>query len=176
METMKEMVESVGFDVVGEVDPADFIIREEVRDMCASNRCGKYNSSWACPPACGSLEEYREKIARYKHGLVFQTIARMEDDFDFETIQEGSELHSDRFNKLVDLLSESDRDFMALSAGTCTRCPKCTYPDEPCRFPDRIYPSMEACGLVVAETCTAAGIPYNHGPQTLAFCSCVIYN
>lgn len=176
MNTMKDMLDKIGFDEVAEVDPSQLILREEVRDMCAANSCGCYNENWACPPACGSLEEYRSKIEQYKRGFVFQTIVQMEDDFDYESIQAGSDLHAKKFNKFVDLISESPIDSMPLSAGTCTRCKECTYPDEPCRFPDKVYPSMEACGLVVSEVCTSAGIPYNHGPRTLAFCSCVLYN
>lgn len=175
MSTIKEIVESIGFEAVGALDPTKLTVHQEVRDMCTTNQCGHYDSRWSCPPACGELEEYQGKMGGYKQGFVFQTVAQMEDDFDFEAIEESGILHGERFNKLVDLISESGIDVMALSAGTCSRCPECTYPDSPCRFPEKVYPSMEACGLMVAETCTAAGIPYNHGPRTLAFCSCVLY-
>lgn len=176
MNTIKEIIESVGFETLGEVSPENFTIHQEVRDMCASNQCGRYDTSWACPPACGSVEEYQEKVKQYKYGFVFQTVTKMEDDFDFEAIKEGGELHAKRFNKLVDLITDTDLDVMALSAGSCERCSECTYPDDPCRFPEKVFPSMEACGLMVGEVCKAAGIPYYHGPQTLAYCSAVLYN
>ena len=64
---------------------------------------------------------------------------------------------------------------MTLSAGTCTLCKECTYPDAPCRFPDKRLVSMEAAGLVVSEVCTQAGIDYNHGPQTIAYSGCVLF-
>ena len=62
-----------------------------------------------------------------------------------------------------------------LSSGGCGICEKCTYPDAPCRFPDRAFPSMEACGLVVNDVCKASGIPYNYGPRTMTFTGCVLY-
>ena len=176
MSTIKEIVESVGFETLGEMNPAELTIHQEVRDMCASNQCGNYDASWSCPPACGTVSEYQEKVVKYKHGLVFQTIAEMEDDFDFEAIEEGGKLHAERFNKMVDQLLETGADVMPLSAGTCTRCKECTYPDNPCRFPEKVFPSMEACGLMVGEVCKAAGIAYYPGPQKLAFCSSVLHN
>ena len=62
-----------------------------------------------------------------------------------------------------------------LSLIGCGICEKCTYPDAPCRFPDRAFPSMEACGLVVNDVCKASGIPYNYGPRTMTFTGCVLY-
>ena len=63
---------------------------------------------------------------------------------------------------------------LALGAGTCTRCKECTYPDAPCRFPDKRVSSMEACGLVVMDTCKANGLGYYYGPQSIAYTSCFL--
>jgi predicted metal-binding protein len=143
--------------------------------MCAADKCQAYNQSWACPPACGSLEEYAEKFARYSHGYVFQTIAQMEDAFDFEAIEAAAAEHDERFHALVDASHEQKLEVLLLSAGSCKICPQCTYPGAPCRFPDKVYPSMEASGLLVSAVCTLAGVPYYHGPNTVAFCSAVLY-
>ena len=72
------------------------------------------------------------------------------------------------------LLSDCAPEARVLSAGTCTLCKPCAYPNEPYRFPDRAMVSMEAAGLVVSDVCTQAGIPYNHGKQTIAYSSCVL--
>ena len=65
------------------------------------------------------------------------------------------------------IMREMYPDMMGMGTGTCTRCKTCTYPDAPCRFPDELVSSMEACGLVVSEVCTANGVPYNHGKDTI---------
>lgn len=65
--------------------------------------------------------------------------------------------------------------FLPLSSGGCHICKKCTYPDAPCRFPEKAFPSMEACGLVVNDVCKASGVPYNYGPRTMTFTGCVLY-
>ena len=41
--------------------PEDIIFSKEVRDLCEGNSCGLYNTSWACPPAVGSVESCIEK-------------------------------------------------------------------------------------------------------------------
>ena len=87
---------------------------------------------------------------------------------------DAEQQQKERVLELHKLLSESFPEARVLSSGTCTLCKPCAYPDEPCRFPDRAMVSMEAAGLVVSDVCTQAGIPYNHGKQTIAYSSCVL--
>ena len=63
-----------------------------------------------------------------------------------------------------------------MGAGSCTRCAKCTYPDRPCRYPDKLWPSMEACGLLVRDVCVLAGLDYYHGSGTMTYSSCILIN
>jgi hypothetical protein len=36
------------------------------------------------------------------------------------------------------------------------------------------FPSMEATGLIVYDVCGLTDLPYYHGPNTIAFCSCAL--
>ncbi|MDR0350020.1 MAG: DUF2284 domain-containing protein, partial [Coriobacteriales bacterium] len=148
-----ELIKESGFPVIGYFDPTDLKVRPEVRDMCAADRCKSYGKSWSCPPGCGSLEEYQERLTRYTKGYLFQTVAEMEDPFDFEGIEKGGAEHRQRINTLSEKISASGQDIMLLGAGACSICETCTYPDAPCRFPERVFPSMEATGLVVYDVC-----------------------
>ena len=87
---------------------------------------------------------------------------------------ETEQIHKERFFAFGDKLREAGLSPVMLAAGTCRVCPSCTYPDEPCRFPNKRMVSMEASGVVVAEACGLAGIPYNHGNNTLAYSSCAV--
>jgi predicted metal-binding protein len=176
---MRQMIAGCGFEFQGDFDPQNLITRPEVRDMCAAGKCRSFGKSWACPPGCGDIEEWNEKFKQYRHGIVFQTLADMEDEFDFETTMAASREHRARFNNLVELVFESGSskaEILPVGAGSCTLCPECAYPDAECRFPDKMFPSMEALGLMVSEVCESAGVPYNHGPGTLAYVSCVLFN
>ena len=77
---------------------------------------------------------------------------------------------------MVELFRTEDPDCLPMGAGGCNICKKCTYPDEPCRFPDKAFTSMEAYGLFVAAECKKAGLEYNYGPNTLTYSSCILFN
>ncbi|MBR0026898.1 MAG: DUF2284 domain-containing protein, partial [Clostridia bacterium] len=78
-----------GFTAAAEFETKDLNFRQEVRDMCAANRCGCYDTCWNCPPGCGTLEQSREKARAYEHGLVLQTTAQLEDDYDIESMEQA---------------------------------------------------------------------------------------
>ena len=177
-EEVRAAIDAAGFDCVGEADAASLVVKEAVRDMCAADRCRQYGRNWACPPACGSLAVFEGAIGGFDRCAVMQTVAQLEDDFDAETMLEAESTHKERTDALLQALANAgvDRsDYLLLSVGTCTRCRPCAYP-EPCRFPDRRLVSMEAAGLVVTEVCEAAEIPYNHGPQTIAYTGCILFD
>ena len=164
----------LGFDHAAPLDTGKLRALSEVREMCAAGRCQKYDTNWACPPACGTLEEMAEKAKHFSKGILIQTIGDVEDSFDFEAMAEISKQNETNFNRLVDALIDAGVDCWPMTDGTCTRCKACTYPDAPCRFPDRRVSSMEACGLVVMDTCKANGLGYYYGPQSIAYTSCFL--
>jgi hypothetical protein len=65
-------------------------------------------------------------------------------------------------------------DCLPMGAGTCRLCRLCTYPDRPCRHPDRMVASMEAYGLLVSDVAVRSGLGYNYGENTMCFTSCVL--
>ncbi len=169
-----ELAKECGFTHYGKLDVSTLEFLQEVRDMCATNQCGRYNKSWACPPACGTLEEMRARVSSYSHGIIVQTVGQMEDSFDWETMQETAQAQGRNFMKMWNELEKDYPGLMAMGTGTCTNCKECTYPDAPCRFPNKVAASMEACGLVVSKVCTDNGLKYNYGPNTLAYSACFL--
>lgn len=174
MMSVDEMIEECGFDDWGRC-PADKLrVRSEVRDMCAAGRCHMYGHNWACPPACGEIEEFAEAIAARKECYVVQTVADLEDEFDVESMMEAEQRQKQRMFELADKLRAADCDVLVLTSGACTLCPKCSYPDEPCRFPDKRFVSMESAGLMVSEACATAGVDYTHGNGTMTYTGAVL--
>jgi len=167
--------EVIGFSEVGELNTKALVFMPEVRDMCAANRCKAYGRTWTCPPACGTLEEITEKAKQYQNGIIVQSVGQMEDDFDVETMMETEQTQKEKFYELVAYLRGQGIDILPMACGACTTCKKCSYPDEPCRFPDKAIPSMEAYGIFVSKLCSDSGMKYNHGKNTIAFISCVLF-
>ena len=176
MMDLKALARECGFTVAEELDPKTLKFLPEVREMCAAGRCRYYDKSWACPPACGPLEEWQKKASRFGKGVLLQTVGDIEDSYDIEAMMELSRRNAASFAKFADRVLETGLDCLPMSVGTCARCEKCTYPDAPCRFPDRMFSSMEACGLMVNQVCTDNGVPYNYGPGKMAYTSCLLYN
>ena len=165
-----------GFTNAAPLDVGSLHFLSEVRDMCRADRCRNYGKSWSCPPACGDLAFWTERAKRYDSGLLLQTVGEIEDSYDFEGMQAVSALNKQQVDALADALHAADADFLLMAAGTCKRCEKCTYPDAPCRFPDKLFPSMEACGLFVSQVCRDNGVDYYYGSDRIAYTCCLLYN
>lgn len=175
-ERLMEIVKSCGFETAAELDVSTLKALPEVRDMCAVNTCGMYGARWSCPPGCGEIEECEARMKKYSHGILVQTIGDIEDSMDFEGIMEVKENHDKRFLDCVDKLREVIDDLLPLGDGSCTRCKVCTYPDAPCRFPDKANSSMEAFGLFVSDVCRKNNVDYNYGPGKMCYTGCFLYN
>jgi predicted metal-binding protein len=174
VETLLTLARQIGFTHVGEVNCSALIPSPEVRAMCAADRCKMYDRSWSCPPACGSLDTASQRLSRCTQGILVQSTTVMADDFDLTAIRQGEELHKRRFDTLARQAKQLFPRCIPLAAGTCTRCKKCTYPDRPCRFPERRYSSMEAWGLLVSKVCEASGLPYYYGSKTMTYTACIL--
>lgn len=166
-----------GFTLAAPLSVDTINLSEEVREMCAVNKCHAYNTNWSCPPACGTVDECRERIKEYDTGLIVQTTGILEDDFDIDTMTETAAKHSKSFTAFLKLLRREypQFDVMPLGAGACVTCEKCTYPDEPCRFPELKSSPMEGYGMVISSVCKANGVPYNHGRGTLTYVGCYLF-
>lgn len=174
MEKLIEMGMKQGFSHVAPLDCSTIELRSEVRQMCEANTCHMYDKCWSCPPGCGSLEECREKIEIYKQGIIVQTVGELEDALDGESMMETEARHKEYFYGFEKVLREQFPDMLAIGAGCCTKCKKCTYPDEPCRFPKQAFSSMEAYGMLVTQVCQANDLEYYYGPCTIAYTSCYL--
>ena len=165
-----------GFSHAADLDPSTLVLLAEVRDMCSADRCHQYDKNWVCPPACGSLDENRKKMEGYTSGLLVQTTGLMEDDFDYEVMEKTGRLQQQSFASFRDILLADYPDILALGSGGCQICETCTYPDAPCRFPEKAIPSMEAFGLWVSDVCVKNQLGYNYGPHTITYTSCYLFD
>lgn len=177
MSGLTNLALEIGFEYSSEFGAGSLVFSHEVRDMCASGRCKRYGKCWSCPPACGSIETLEARARRFALCMLVQTVSPLDGDFDADGLKAAEEKHKRRF----DILARQARiithgEFLPMGAGSCTRCVKCTYPDKPCRHPDKLWPSMEAYGILVSDACKSAGLDYYHGTQTITYSSCILFN
>ena len=153
-----------------ETDELEF--SERIRTVCEVE-CPRYGKTWACPPAVGTLEACREKCLRYSSAFVFMFTYQLKNSFGFDGMMQGHRQFKAVCDRLYERLAQP---FLLLSNEGCIRCKTCTYPAEPCRFPDRLFPSLEGYGILVTELAKSAGLPYRTGPNTVSYFGLVCYD
>lgn len=172
-EKLIQIAKSCGFTEAGPLDVSTLTFMTDVRDMCAA--CPQYGKLWVCPPACGTLDDMREKVKKYSRGLLVQTVGQLEDSFDWENIQGTAKKQGESYHKLWDILLEDYPGLWAMGTGKCNNCDACTFSEhKPCRFPDRQTAPMESCGLLVSRVCADNNLPYYYGPNTIAYTACFL--
>ncbi len=169
-----EEAKALGFDVAVPLDPQQLAAREDVRAMCAEDKCGAYNKNWTCPPAIGTVEACQKRMRQYKSGILLQTVGQMTKAVDSRCYRETEQRHINNFYALAAAIRNVYPDALCLGAGGCRVCRQCSYP-EPCRFPDKAVSSMEGYGLFVTQVCRDAGIAYHHGDRTITYTACILF-
>jgi predicted metal-binding protein len=160
-------------------DTSKISFREEFRKACERNACGRYNTNWMGPPAVGPILELMEKVRKYRHGLLFQTVHQVRSSFDMKGMIEGAKIHEGVFRDLLSKLTAKYhfRELLPLNAGCCRICERCAYLDsEPCRHPDQAASSVEAYGIDVMSMEKEAGIPYYNGKNTVSYVGLILFN
>ena len=146
-----------------------------VVEACARNACGLYGKRWTCPRGVGTLEELERKIKAFPNAVVFTCKYDIEDSFDFEGMRDGQHKAKQVFAQVTDAMRNAGERFLALGNEGCSLCESCTYPDAPCRFPDRALPSVEACGINVMQLAKEIGVRYNNGPNTVTYFCMILF-
>ena len=159
------------------IEPQKLTFSAAVREACESNMCGRYGKCWTCPPGAGDWQKLRDHYMEYSHAFVYTTCHELEDSFDFEGMTSASKAHSELDDAFFDYLSENiDEPHELAGAGSCSLCgDACTYPDAPCRHPDRARRSMEACGMEVTTLAKDCGIHYMNGENTVTYFSILFW-
>lgn len=171
-----EKLIAIGISQTGLISTAQIPFSPEVRKLCEGNVCRSYGTTWACPPAVGTVEACKSKCLSFQHALVFNQVFPLEDSFDFEGMRAGHAAFKETCDELYDFIKPKISDFLLLSNESCNRCSKCTYPDSSCRFPEKLFPSIEGFGILVAGLAETAAINYINGANTVTYFGMLLYN
>jgi predicted metal-binding protein len=167
-----EKAKELGAAAASAIHTSDIQFSDEFRTLCEQNSCGKYGTNWMCPPAIGTSEELKADVLKFSEGVVFQTVHKLEDSFDFEGMTKAGKVHDTTFRNILDHIHSNIgcEDVLALSVGDCKVCSQCTYLDgRECRYPDKAVASVEAYCIDVKALVTGCSIPYTNGPNTVSY-------
>ena len=174
-EAIAKYAKSIGVTEIAPLDIRSLEFEDWVRDIC-KNSCRSYNTSWACPPAFGTLEECRKRCEAFQNMLLFNRRYEIEDSFDWEGMSSAMHNFKELSIQLESFVAPIVVKILVLTSEGCEKCQKCTWPDAPCRFPDKLHHSLEGYGFNVSKLAEKAGLHYIGGPNTVTFFGAVLYN
>ena len=177
----KEMIEqalTLGAHKAKVIKAGDIVLDRVFRDMCESNACGRYGTCYMCPPDVGEIDSLMAEIRDYDYALVYQTVTQLEDSFDYEGMVEAKKRTYPLAQSLRKVFAARNvTKVLHLGAGGCGVCETCAKrTGEPCRFPERAMPSLEAYGVNVSQLAKAAGMKYVNGQDTVTYFGAVLFS
>ena len=157
------------------LDTSEIQVRERVRTIC-QQECERYGTTWACPPAVGTLPECDTRIHSYEKAVFFSSVAEVSDLLNMKEMLSTRHAHEELTGEVADWVREQGFETFILSTESCDICEHCTYPEgKPCRHPDRMHPCLESHGVVAAELVEKYHMEYNIGGNTILWFSMVLF-
>ena len=143
-------------DLVREVDTGYYLDNfrdvERIGGYCQA--CPNYARSWGCPPF--DYDVAQRYMLPYRHVMITATrIIPSDPETPFSEVRHMILPERKRLEEKLLAMEQryGGRSFAYI--GSCLYCPegKCTRPaGQPCRHPDKVRPSLEACGFDIAKT------------------------
>ena len=152
----------------------DLVFSDRIRWIC-EHECPMYNTTWACPPAVGSVEECRARCMAFEDGLLIATITEVSDIANIDETLATRAPHEEITRQVLALVKEQSRETMVLSTEACAVCEKCAWPDAPCRFREKMFPCVESHGIVVTDLAEKSGIDFYAEGNLVTWFSLILY-
>lgn len=137
---------------------------EKNRMICRTNGCGHYNSSWTCPPNCGTAEYCIERIGSYKDSdVIMKEYDRslFKDPENMEKVMDG---FRDLCRKIMIECRNEGFDVIAFADGPCRFCKKCAFEvGKNCYRPEMQVPSVSGYGIDMTSYLEGAGLKFEFG-------------
>ncbi len=156
-------------------DPRELEFSGRIRWIC-EHECPMYGTSWACPPAVGTVAECQKKCLGYENALLISTITEVRDIANIEETLATRGDHEDITNEVRDLMRSQGVEPYILSTESCAACRRCAYLDgQPCRFPDRMHPCVESQGINLIPIIEELGLSFQYGENVVTWFSLLLY-
>ena len=152
----------------------ELVFANRVRYIC-EHECPMYATTWACPPAVGTLEACRERVLSFREGLMIATVTEVSDIANIKETLDTRTPHEQITREALALVKRQASETLTLSTEACTYCKCCSYPDASCRHPDRMFPCVESHGILVTDLAEKHGIDYLAGSNLVTWFSLILY-
>lgn len=178
-EMMKELAFEAGFCNAEVIPTREFYFVPEYREYCVQNLCGNYNRNYGCPPYCGTPEEMRDKVLRYRRALVLQSQADVNDVYDVSQTKAPKKAHTMMTLKLIRMLKQHGmtEKGVAIMAGPCNFCDVCQMVNgAPCPFEDSSFSCLSAYCIDVGHLATSCRMDMSWTGNIVSFFSIYLFD
>lgn len=172
-----EKAARLGFSAAALIDTKQIIFRPEFRICCEDNSCGMYGVNYACPPACGTTDEMKERVLARKHAFFLQSIWEIPDLEDKALLKKDKKKHNAMIRDFIKEIPEENRNGFMIAASGCSICPECSIvKNEPCRFPDLKASCVSAYCIYVQQLADSLNWDYDLGPGLVAYFGMYVFD
>jgi len=156
------------------IETEEQLFSDRVRYICETE-CPMYNTTWACPPAVGTVDTCQKRVMAFEEGLLIATITEVSDIANIEETLATRADHEEITRQVLSMVREQAAQTLTLSTEACAHCTHCTWPDAPCRFPDRMFPCVESHGILVTDLAEKHGIEFLAQGNIVTWFSLILY-
>lgn len=165
-----QLAKELGFFKAEIVETKNIVFDEKFRPYCEDNYCGQFGVNYSCPPICGTVEEMKNRVLKYKKAVVLMTQWEVPALDDKEKLKNGKQKHNAYTFKLIDKLKEAGHNGLMIGASGCGLCSPCKLKEgKPCAFPEKRYSCMSAYCIFVKDLADKCNMEYDYKNGLLAY-------
>lgn len=152
---MKAKEDYIAEDFTAVIPVAEYMehYRDAEKFIGFCKQCTRYNTYWACPPFAFNVDNY---LSQYNTAIIVGTkLTPLYPEKISDVISFGKEMMETERRRTDTLLLDMEKTHKgrAFFPGSCLICQSCTkVENKPCIYPERVRPSLEACGFDIGKT------------------------
>lgn len=168
---------ALGIATCRELDAAVLVPEERIRALCSADKCGNYGKHYMCPPHVGTLAEIRQKLSRFKRGVLMQYSEPLDVRNDGEGLVRTKLDFHEKILQLEGMLKDKGvAPVWGMIGGSCELCRPCRAASgEPCPLPDEARMSLESIAVDVIALLDRFGLDSDFRPDRITWTGCILF-
>ena len=149
---------------------------EKNRMLCRSNLCGNYNTSWTCPPNCGTSEYCIGRINAYKDADILMVKYDNVDFSDHDGVESIMNGFRDICRNVMTECRKEGFDVLVFADGPCSYCKECAFTKgKNCYFPDKQVPSVSGYGIDMTSYMKEIGVEFTFSKDSVTLYGVILF-